>query len=163
MKCPSCGAELPSPSHFGMKASPKNYILPQIILTPGKKYNRTFSILFYPARDDPELGHLESCIVIASEEYPKEDLKAAPFIAGAKFYPEDISKLAIASKYVLLSHVVFTSYISGKDVGAILNARLRELYYSPEIREDLKLTAQSMMNKMKLCADITQKEENSKR
>ncbi|MEM4382848.1 MAG: hypothetical protein QXU44_02190 [Candidatus Caldarchaeum sp.] len=162
MKCPNCGAELPSPSHFGIKASPKNYITPQLILAPGKKYQRTFAILFYPERQDEELGHLSPCVVIASEEYPKDNDKSYPFISGSKFYKDDLGKLGVAAEYVLLTEVAFKAYITGRSLETLFNNRLRELYHSPDVREDLSIKAQSILNRMKLCADITRKESEGK-
>ena len=160
MKCPNCGVDLPSPSHFGLKASPKNYITPQVQLTPGKKYLRTFAILFYPERDDPELGHLSPCLVIASEEYPKDTDKSYPFISGAKFYQQALDSLERVTEDILLSHIAFKSLLLKKPLPTLFQSRLRSLYFDPQKREELELKVQAIYNRMKICSDVTERENN---
>ena len=156
-KCPSCGHEIPGVSHFGLKASPKNYLTAPIELAPGRKYIRTFSLLFYPERNDPQLGVLPPCVVIASEEYPKVE-KSYPFIAGAKFYPNDIQKLSRAAEDVMLAELAFRALIYGRQPHTLLHSRLRTLYHSPGKREQLHHRLQSIHSNMVICRDVTARE-----
>ena len=162
-KCPNCGADIPGTAHFGLKASPKNYLAPPIELTPGRKYIRTFALLFYPERKDPEAGELPSCVVIASEEYPKTE-KSYPFIAGAKFYPEDLDKLNRAWEDIMLTELAFRSLVAGSRLSpeTLLQTRLRALYFSPAKREELYHRLQSIYTSMVICRDVTARENGGK-
>ena len=159
VKCPSCGAELPEPAHFGMKAHAKNYITPPIPLKPGRKYFRRFSLLYYPPRIEPEYGMLPDCVVIASEEYPRQTDKSYPFIAGAKFYADELGLLRRAAEDVLLAELGFTALTRGRRPETVLMERLRELYYSPVKRADLGERLTAVVRQMEICRYVTAREE----
>jgi len=152
-KCPSCGAELPEPSHFGLKASPKNYVAPPIPLKPGKKYLRRFSILYYPPRED-----LDDCVVIASEEYAKVD-KPYPFISGAKFYRDELDMLQRAAEDIMLAELAFRSLGAGRRPETLLFSRLQSLYHSPRQRAELSHRLETIYKAMLVCREVTAREE----
>jgi hypothetical protein len=158
-KCPNCGAELPEPAHFGLKAHAKNYVTPPIPLKPGRKYLRRFSLLYYPPRTDPEYGMLSDCVVIASEEYSRDSEKSYPFIAGAKFYSDELGLLRRAAEDVLLAELGFTALTRGRRAETVLMDRLRELYYSPVKRAELGERLTAVVRQMQICRDVTAREE----
>jgi len=157
MKCPNCGCELPAPSHFGLKAHPKNYIAAPIELYPGLKYRRRFSLLYYPPKTDPEHGHLSQCVVIASEEVPKDNSRT-PFIAGSKFYENELEKLSLATTQLLAAEIAFRSLVLGRPTHSIFNSRINTLCAVRHEREALAEMTINMYDSMKRCMVITANE-----
>jgi len=157
MKCPNCGCDLPAPSHFGLKAHPKNYIAPPIELYPGEKYRRRFSLLYYPPKTDPEYGPLSQCIVIASEEIPKDGLRTA-FISGSKFYENELDKLSRAVMQLLSAEIAFRSLVLNRQIHSTFHSRINSLYGVKGERAELAEMAQRMYDSMKRCMIITANE-----
>jgi hypothetical protein len=157
MRCPNCGHELPGVSHFGLQANPKNYIAPPIHLRPGRKYYYRFALIYYPPRPDPEIGSLDPCLVVANEEVPKEGGRT-PFISGSKFYPEDMALLELAVDRLLAAQIAFKSMVTGREPASTLHSRLSTISYEQRYRQTLADTVVSMIESMRRCAAITERE-----
>jgi hypothetical protein len=155
--CPNCGYELPGTSHFGLKANAKNYIYKPINLKPGRKYDRRFALLYYPPRKADGAVVLGPCLVIASEEVPREE-KMYPFISGSKFYDDDLLKLEEAVHQILAAQIAFTAYTTGQTLHGVYMRELNNLYHSQHVRELIKSMVMSMHDKMCDVDRITEQE-----
>jgi hypothetical protein len=97
-------------------------------------------------------------VVIASEEYARDTDKPYPFIAGAKFYSDELGLLRRAAEDVLLAELGFTALTRGRRPETVLMDRVRELYYSSVKRAELGERLAAVVRQMQICRDVTARE-----
>ena len=146
MKCPNCGAEI-GKFHKGLTPKPENYIIAPLNLTPGKKYDRRFSLLFLPPKILNENTYLGCALVIASEEVKKDTGQI--YVAGSKFYDNELSILNEAVNRILAAEVAFRSIVTDRELYTVLNNRLNDLYRSNQTRERLVELSSTMLRSMR--------------
>jgi hypothetical protein len=152
VKCPECGAEVPGPGHVGLRIAADNIISRPIGLKPGKKYARQFYIAYLPERVKEGEEALPPCVVIASEE--KSLSGGHVFVAGAKFYDDEIDKLQAAWEDVMLAYLAFKSHTTNREPASLLMAELRSLYNSQMRRADLGQRLEDMADRIKTARDL---------
>ena len=144
--CPNCGAELPEPTHIGLRPKREYYISEPIELSPGTKYRRYFSIIYLPEKRDEAGVTYQPCIVVASEERGIDSDRT--FVAGAKFYPDELEKLRRAWEDVMVAYMAFKASLTTLNLSSIFVSELRSLYESRQRRADLSNRALEMLRKI---------------
>jgi hypothetical protein len=147
VNCPECGAELPSPTHIGLRLRPENVVSEPIELRPGHKYGRRFYVAYLPEKTGAAGEALPPCVVLASEE--RDTASGRSFVAGAKFYVDEMDKLRRAWEDAMLSEIVFRAVAAGRPLESLFHSQIRELYHSAQRRADLWGRAVEMLRKMR--------------
>jgi hypothetical protein len=147
VNCPECGAELPSPTHVGLRLRPGNIVSEPIELRPGHKYRRFFYVAYLPERTGAAGEALPPCVVLASEE--RDTTSERSFIAGSKFYADELDRLRRAWEDAMLAEIAFRAVAYGRPLETLFHSQLRELYHSAQRRADLWDRAGEMLRKMR--------------